>query len=83
MADSITSDRQETVAQLLATHTEFRKLHRKHQMLESRLDEFDRKGFLTPDEELTRKQLQKEKLLEKDRMELIIRQHHSSGASAA
>jgi uncharacterized protein YdcH (DUF465 family) len=51
----------------------FRKLYEEHQLLEKQLNEMDQKPFLTADEELERKKVQKLKLSGKDEMEDILR----------
>jgi len=84
MAQIPVTERDRIVDQLLGSNPEFRRLHRNHQTLKEQLAHFDRRGFLSADEEMERKRLQKQKLLEKDRMEELVRSHfHSQGASAA
>lgn len=47
---------------------EVSKLRHEHAQLEERLSRLDRRPYLNPNEEVERKQLQKLKLLKKDRM---------------
>ena len=53
--------------------TTYEKLRREHQTHEKRLDELNKKAWLTPDEELEAKQLKKLKLHLKDQMEHLRR----------
>ena len=71
---------QEIVESLKKESEEFRKLVEEHHSLDGILTEMDRKVYLTPEEELERKKIQKQKLARKDRMAEIIRdykKHHS------
>lgn len=62
-------------------HQEFRKLFDEHYRLDEEIKGIVRRGILTPEEELKRKQLQIEKLHTKDRMEAILREHRRTAAS--
>lgn len=59
---------------LLENNDEFKKLYSEHLELEKKIAEFDNKHYLTPEEEVERKRLQKIKLAGKDRMFEIIRE---------
>jgi len=48
-----------------------------HERLEREIRTLNRKGILTPEEEIYRKRLQKEKLFAKDRMAEILRREMS------
>lgn len=62
------------ILQLLTTESEeFRKLGDEHTTLEQLLSEFNGRVYLTPDEEMERKRIQKLKLLKKDRMAELLR----------
>jgi hypothetical protein len=54
------------MAALIEMNPEFKNLVQEHRMLDDQLKEFDRKVYLTPDEEMERKRLQKLKLAKKD-----------------
>jgi len=54
---------------------EFRRLEEEHRRLEEALAEIDRKRFLTSDEEIERKRIQKQKLRNKDLMAEMIRHY--------
>ncbi len=58
----------EKVADLAAKDPAFRELVNEHRLLDEKLKEFDRKVYLTPDEEIERKRLQKLKLAKKDKI---------------
>ncbi|QJA06728.1 DUF465 domain-containing protein [Thermosulfurimonas marina] len=65
----------ELVKQYAERHPEIRELFERHQALERELDELVRKAYLTAEEEVRKKQIQKEKLALKDRIyELIKRE---------
>ncbi|MDY0268070.1 DUF465 domain-containing protein [Trichloromonas sp.] len=66
---------QDVVQLLFDSHPRFRLLYEEHQLLEKELEKLDQKAYLTPDEELERKKVQKLKLAGKDEMEQIISQH--------
>ncbi len=51
----------------------FRRLFEEHQILEKQLLELDQRAYLTPEEELERKKVQKLKLAGKDEMARICR----------
>ena len=61
--------------ELLEKDNEFKRLLKDHQTLEARLQELDRRTYLTPEEEVERKRIQKMKLHRKDRMAEIARNH--------
>jgi len=48
------------------------KLYDEHIDLEKKLDEFNNKSYLTPDDEVQRKMIQKKKLLGRDQIEAIL-----------
>jgi len=57
---------------------EFRQLLEAHRVYEEQLNAFNEPTYLTSDQELERKRLQKLKLLGKDRMMAILSQYASS-----
>jgi len=69
---------QEIVELLKKENEEFRKLSEEHRTLDTVLAEIDSKRYLTQEEELERKKLQKQKLLKKDRMAELVRQYKKS-----
>jgi uncharacterized protein YdcH (DUF465 family) len=66
---------QEIVDQLKKENEEFKKLSEEHRNLDGLLAEIDIKRYLTPEEEVERKRIQKLKLLRKDRMAELIREY--------
>lgn len=64
--------RNEVERRLLEEDPEFRKAYESHRDYERQLEELDKRRYLTTEEQLTRKRLQKMKLTMKDRMEEII-----------
>ena len=68
----------EFVQNLLDTDGEFKKAFSIHKVYESKLEELDNKHFLTTEDQVERKKLQKKKLVEKDRMEVMIQRHKSA-----
>lgn len=65
----------EIADQLTKENEEYRKLDEEHRDLENILVEIDRKVYLTTEEEVERKRVQKLKLLKKDRMAEIVREY--------
>jgi uncharacterized protein YdcH (DUF465 family) len=63
-----------TVKQLLESDGEFRKLYEEHLKYEEQLKELDKIHYLTPEQELQRKTIQKLKLSGKDQMSRMVRQ---------
>lgn len=63
------------VERLRESNHEFRELEDAHHRLDNELSEMQKRHVLTPQEEVTKKQLQKEKLAKKDRMAELIRDY--------
>jgi uncharacterized protein YdcH (DUF465 family) len=69
----------EEIKELLRRENEeFKKVDEEHKSLKSLLAEMDRKVYLSADEEMERKKLQKLKLSKKDRMAEFIREYRKS-----
>ncbi|HEX8949036.1 MAG TPA: DUF465 domain-containing protein [Dissulfurispiraceae bacterium] len=66
---------QEIIELLRKENEEFKKLDEEHKSLKSTLVEIDKKVYLTTEEEVERKKLQKLKLIKKDRMAELIREY--------
>jgi hypothetical protein len=66
---------QTLVQQLFDGNARFRMLYEEHLLLEKELRKFEQKTFLTPEEEVEKKKIQKLKLAGKDEMELILLRH--------
>lgn len=65
------------IRELAPSHPELDQLWREHLELEKRLDEFDQRRYLTPEEQVERKRLQKIKLAGRDRIEAILAAHRA------
>lgn len=63
---------QDLVRELWDNNPRFRKLYEEHQLLEKELTGLSDKSFLSPDEEVEKKKMQKLKLAGKDEMEQIL-----------
>jgi uncharacterized protein len=68
----------EIVEFLKKQNDEFKKLSEEHRSLDVLLAEIDNKRYLTSEEEVERKKLQKQKLLKKDRMAELVRDYKKS-----
>lgn len=58
-------------AQLLERNDEFRRLYDEHRDCDERLHEYSRKSFLSSEEQFEERKLKKQKLMLKDRMEVM------------
>ena len=70
----------ELIRSLLDQDAELKRYYDEHLALEAQLDEFNRKLYLTPEQELERKQIQKRKLAGKDHIMEILDRHRAAGA---
>ena len=68
----------ELIKKYMMNDNQLRRLYEEHIDLENRLDAINRKGYLTPDEELKKKNLKKVKLKGKDEIERILRKYRES-----
>ncbi len=59
-------------------NNEFKKLYEKHAQLKHRVEELNHMKFLSPEQEVEKKTIQKQKLKNKDRMTEIIDQYQAS-----
>ena len=62
---------------LIETNDEYRQLASKHHTLDDRLHELEVKHYLSDSEQFEEISLKKRKLQLKDRMESIVREHHT------
>lgn len=69
---------QEIAEVLLKESEEYKKLGEEHRSLEKILGEINKKVYLTPEEEVEKKRIQKLKLIKKDRMAELIREYRKS-----
>lgn len=63
---------------LINEDTELRETVEQHKVLDSQILTLDRRRFLTPQEQLERKQLQKMKLIRKDRIVTILSKYRKN-----
>jgi uncharacterized protein YdcH (DUF465 family) len=68
---------------LRQSNSEFRDLEESHHRLDAELGELQKRHVLTPQEELLKKQIQKEKLAKKDKMAELIRLYRQSEQQSA
>jgi uncharacterized protein YdcH (DUF465 family) len=73
---------EELIQSLLADDAELREYYEEHLALERQLAELNRKLYLTPEQEVEKKQLQKRKLNGKDRIMEILDKHRSGSRRA-
>jgi hypothetical protein len=66
------------VQNLLEIDEAFKKAFDVHKDYESKLAELDSRQYLTTEDQVERKKLQKKKLVEKDRMEVMIQRHKNA-----
>jgi hypothetical protein len=71
---------EELIQRLLAHDSELKALYVEHQELKHRLEAFRHKLYLTPEEELEKKRIQKLKLASKDRLMEVLHRHRSAPA---
>lgn len=75
---------EELIQSLLEHDAELKHYYEEHLALEQQLAEFNRKLYMTPEQEIEKKALQKRKLIGKDRIMQILDKHRtpSRGANA-
>lgn len=75
---------EELIQALIPHDPDLKQYYEEHRQLEAQLAEFHRKVYLTPEQDLEKKQLQKRKLQGKDRIMEILDKHRTDrGASAS
>ena len=75
------SREEQVIVSLLDKDPELKKYYEEHQALEKKLAEFQHKHYLSPDEEMEMKRIQKLKLVGKDKIMEILGRHRQSGHS--
>ncbi len=73
MTDLMKDD--EVTQRLLEENAEFRQLKEEHNWFHRKVEDLDKKSFLTPTERQQREELKKKKLALKDKMEAIIEKY--------
>jgi uncharacterized protein YdcH (DUF465 family) len=69
-------------AELINTDEEFRRLYEEHQEYEKRLQSINSKQLLSQEDEVEEKKIKLHKLVLKDHMEQILRQHRETRVTA-
>lgn len=64
----------EELDKILSSNMDFKRLYVEHSELKLKIDDMNKTKFLTTEEEVERKQHQKQKLVLKDKMEAILSQ---------
>jgi uncharacterized protein len=72
---------EELIGQLMDADPELKKYVEQHREFEKLLEEFNRRPYLTAEETVERKRLQKLKLAGRDRIEQILAQHRQKEAT--
>ena len=73
---------EELINQLIPENEELGKLVKEHKEFEAQLEEFNKRLYLSDEENREKKRLQKLKLAGRDRIDQILREHRSRGARA-
>jgi len=68
----------EIVETLKEQNEEYKKLYIDHKKLKETLSDINKNKYLTPEEEMEKKKIQKQKLLKKDRMAELVREYRKS-----
>ncbi|MFQ5666017.1 MAG: DUF465 domain-containing protein [Candidatus Binatia bacterium] len=74
---------EELIQSLLGHDAELKRYYEEHLALERRLSEFNRKLYLTPEQEFEKKEIQKRKLSGKDRIMEILGRHRGGARAEA
>ncbi len=69
----------ELIQKYICTDAELKRHIDEHEEYEEKLQEFNRRIYLNPDEELEKKRLQKLKLAGRDRIEAILSKYRTQG----
>ncbi|HXQ23636.1 MAG TPA: hypothetical protein VN812_18295 [Candidatus Acidoferrales bacterium] len=73
---------EELIQSLVSGDPELKRFYEEHLELERQLAEFNRKLYLTPEQEIEKKALQKKKLSGKDRIMEILEKYRGAGRGA-
>jgi len=71
---------EQAIVSLLDKDPELKRFYDEHRELEKKLAAYQHKHYLTPDEEVEMKKIQKLKLAGKDRIMEILERHRQAGA---
>ena len=78
MQESMFAEVSTVAPQTAGLREEITRLDREHRELKARLSELNARLYLSPDEEIERKTIQKLKLVKKDRLALLMAQAEQS-----
>jgi uncharacterized protein len=70
----------EIIQKYVAGDPELKKCMEEHEEYERKLEEWNRRVYLPPEEEMERKKIQKLKLAGRDRIETILAKYRSQGS---
>ncbi len=70
----------ELIQKYISSDPELKRYMDEHEEYERKLDEMNRRLYLTPEEEVQKKKIQKLKLAGRDRIEGILAKYRSQGA---
>ena len=70
----------ELIQKYISNDPELKKFMEDHEGYERKLEQFNRQAYLTADEEIEKKKIQKLKLAGRDRIEAILARYRSRGA---
>ncbi len=73
---------EELIKTLIGQDADLKQFYEEHLTLERQLNELNKRGHLTPEQEVERKQLQKTKLAGMDRIMKILDRHRGPDATA-
>ena len=68
------------IRQLILNNAILKKLWEEHLAYETKLEEFNKKRYLSAEDEMRRREIQKLKLVGKDQIEEVLRKHRQSHA---
>ena len=68
----------ELLEKIINDNDEFKKLYGAHSNLKNKVEGLNKMKFLTPEQELEKKQHQKQKLKLKDRLEEIVKEYETA-----
>ena len=69
---------EELIANLVGTNPELKQLMDEHQELAEKIDDLSKRPYLSTEESMERKRLQKKKLAGRDKIESILAEHRKS-----
>ncbi len=72
---------EELIESLLPHNPELKAAYEEHRRLDAEVDKLSSKPFLSPAEQIEKKNLQKRKLIEKDKIMRILAEHRRSQAA--